>query len=248
MPIRNALAVLVVLLSGCVTSRHGVVGIEAAVVGLSIANEVAQDIARQRTAEEQWRQQEQMRQQQLMQQQQAEPMAQPPMTEAPMAGGAGAPPLAPQPRPGGLRIAVVSPDAYGWDVLFDDGGGCSTPCTVSVQPIRPVLLRAHPDSYARRPDEVFLPHLMAYADSGAIQIEPHRTAKGELATGITFTTLGGMAAITGLTLFSVGCLGQSSDGLCRAGAVTLGIGSLVTAGAIWLIVDSLPQAVIRAGL
>ena len=53
-----------------------------------------------------------------------------------------------------------------------------------------------------------------------------------------------MAVVTGISLAAVGC-GDStfgSSGMCTAGSTTLAIGSLVTAGAIWLITESLPKA------
>jgi hypothetical protein len=80
-------------------------------------------------------------------------------------------------------------------------------------------------------------------------VQAHGTSNGKLATGITFTSLGGMALLTGVTLTAIGCGGgeRASSGLCTAGLTTLGAGAAVTAGAISLIVDSLPRAEIRPG-
>ena len=67
---------------------------------------------------------------------------------------------------------------------------------------------------------------------------------GAYATGVTFTTLGGTALITGVTLAAVGCF-SDRDGLCTAGKITGVSGALVTAGAIWLMRRALPKVRVR---
>jgi hypothetical protein len=78
-----------------------------------------------------------------------------------------------------------------------------------------------------------------------VQVQAHPTSDGKLATGIVFTSFGGMAAITGIALTAVGCSDAERAGMCKAGAVTLGVGALVTAGSIMMILDSLPRAEFR---
>jgi hypothetical protein len=58
-----------------------------------------------------------------------------------------------------------------------------------------------------------------------------------------------MAVVTGISLAAVGCgdSAMASSGMCTAGGTTLAIGSLVTAGAIWLITESLPKAELVPG-
>jgi hypothetical protein len=66
-------------------------------------------------------------------------------------------------------------------------------------------------------------------------------ADGAYVTGIVFTTLGGMALATGITLTAVGCSSDDRRGMCIAGLITGGVGGVVTAGSILLMVKSLPQ-------
>lgn len=145
--------------------------------------------------------------------------------------------------PGTVKVDVVSASANGrWDVYIDDQVVCTTPCSRWIDPSRPVLLRAREDGFMRAPDKIRLSNLGAPA--GAVQLQAHSTSTGQLTTGITFTTFGGLAVITGITLTSVGCLAGESGGMCTGGLISLGAGALVTAGSVWLILDSLPRATI----
>jgi hypothetical protein len=49
--------------------------------------------------------------------------------------------------------------------------------------------------------------------------------------------------MTGAALMPLGC-GHSGDGKCTGGMVALGLGLVVTGGAIWLILDALPRGVV----
>ena len=145
---------------------------------------------------------------------------------------------------GTVRVDLVSANANSrWDVYYDDQVICTTPCTRYLDPARPIFLRTREDGPAG-PDKIRVLDLLEAAGDGAVQVHAHPTSYGKLATGITFTTFGGMAVVTGISLAAVGCSGGTfgSTGMCTAGGTTLAIGSLVTAGAIWLITDALPKA------
>ncbi len=153
--------------------------------------------------------------------------------------------------PGTVKVDLVSANASNrWDVYYDDEVVCSTPCSRWLDPARPLLLRAREGGgFGRGADRISVRDLEQHAASGGLQIQAHGTANGKLATGITFTSLGGMALFAGVALTAVGCGGgeRASTGLCTGGLVTLGAGASVTAGAILLIVDALPRVEIRPG-
>jgi hypothetical protein len=151
--------------------------------------------------------------------------------------------------PGTVRTDFVSASANGrWDVYIDDQVACTTPCTKFVDPNRPILLRAREDSMFTGPDKIQLAGLGDGAAAGSVQLQAHPTARGELATGITLTSFGGLGVLTGITLAAVGCPNGISDGQCVAGLSTFGLGGLLTAGAIWLILDAMPRADIVPGV
>jgi hypothetical protein len=163
------------------------------------------------------------------------PYAQPP----PMAMGQGS----------GIQVELLSAHANArWDVYVDDEVICTTPCRRFLDPTHPVFLRTRDHGFFQAPDELSVPNLFPAAREGAVQLQARPTSKGQLAAGATFASLGGTAIMTGITLASVGCsrsLGSSMDGgMCNSGVIALGAGTLVTAGAIWLILDSLPKAVV----
>lgn len=129
-----------------------------------------------------------------------------------------------------------------WDVYVDDEVICSTPCTKRIDPNRPVLMRARPDGIGM-PEEVSVPNLFPAAlESGEVQLLARPTQRGQFVTGLTFTSLGGMAVMTGGMLAALGCSDADRAGLCNGGLITAGVGTFVAAGAVWLIVDSLPRA------
>jgi hypothetical protein len=92
------------------------------------------------------------------------------------------------------------------------------------------------------PDKIRMLNLGPDALGGPLQVQAHPTSRGELLTGITFTSFGGLALLSGITLSAVGCPSGRSDGMCTGGLISLAAGSLVTAGALWLIFDSAPRA------
>lgn len=91
------------------------------------------------------------------------------------------------------------------------------------------------------PDKVRVTNLLAHG-GGHLQLQAHATARGQLATGITFTALTGMGVIAGIALSSIGCFGDDEHGVCTPGLITLGVTAPLLAGSIWLITDSMPRA------
>jgi hypothetical protein len=87
---------------------------------------------------------------------------------------------------------------------------------------------------------VSFPDLRPYAADAPLEIRAHPRSNGKLATGITFTSVGGLAFTTGVVLSSVGC--SSSAASCRGGIITALLGGAVTAGGIWLMLDSRARA------
>lgn len=149
--------------------------------------------------------------------------------------------------PGTVRVDLISGSAdRRWDVYYDDQVICTTPCARWLDPTRPVALRTRDDGSFGSPDRLRLAHLGPAAQGGAVALIANPTHRGQLATGITFTSLGGMAAVTGTVLASVGCSSSDRAGMCGAGAITLGAGVLATAGSLLLLLDALPRTEVRA--
>jgi hypothetical protein len=149
--------------------------------------------------------------------------------------------------PGTIQVDLVSanPSAR-WDVYYDDEVICSTPCSRWLDPSRPLLFRSRDrGAFGGGSERIQVRDLEPHAQAGAVQVQAHPTSNGKMATGITFTSLGGMAVVTGIALTAIGCGGDRA-GLCTGGLVTLGAGAAVTSGAISLIYDALPRAEIRA--
>ena len=95
--------------------------------------------------------------------------------------------------PGTVKVDFVSSDGdTRWDVYLNDEATCTTPCARWLEPSRPITLRSRGGSRAtkltvRRLDPM----------AGPLQVVAKPTSKGKLATGITFTALGGLALVTG---------------------------------------------------
>ncbi len=71
---------------------------------------------------------------------------------------------------------------------------------------------------------------------------PTRRRRASSRPGIVFSTFGGMGVMTGITFSAIGCSSSDRPGFCTAGLISLGAGALVTAGSIFLILDSMPRA------
>jgi len=144
--------------------------------------------------------------------------------------------------PGTVKVDFVSADANSrWDVYADDVVICTTPCERSVSAERPVMLRARDESFGGSPDRVSVLNLLDHSGEGRLQLQAHHTARGELATGLTFTALAGMGVLTGVTLTGVG-YGLGESGMGKAGLITMAVSIPATLGSIWLILDSRARA------
>lgn len=145
------------------------------------------------------------------------------------------------PPPGTVQVDFVSASADDrWDVYVDDQATCTTPCARFVDPSRPLVLRTRED----RPTTLRIDRLET--GLGPLQVSAAPTAKGALSTGIVFTTLGGLAAATGIVLTSVGCsMTDELPGMCTAGLISLVAGSAVTTGSIMLMLDARARIGVR---
>jgi hypothetical protein len=137
----------------------------------------------------------------------------------------------------GVATEFVSATSLPWEVMVDQQSACWTPCKLALDGPHWVTLR----SRDRRPIRL---------DIGELGRQPavvtaHDLKQGTYATGITFTALGGMGVVTGITLTAVGCSTDRS-GMCTAGLISGGAGALVTVGGIWLMRQALPRYQVRA--
>jgi hypothetical protein len=138
------------------------------------------------------------------------------------------------PQQSGARATFVSTTEKRFDVRIDDNAVCTTPCSIFVEPLRYITMHSHEER--GRPTKLSVGHLPA----GDVMITAKPRSEGLFATGVTFTSLGGVAAVTGITLTAVGCSSDDRRGMCRAGLITGGIGLAVTFGSIRMIQRSLP--------
>ncbi|HEU0032104.1 MAG TPA: hypothetical protein VFQ53_15830 [Kofleriaceae bacterium] len=162
----------------------------------------------------------------------AQPGVTPPVDNPAPAYSEPAPPPGPPPPPSS-RVTFVSTGATRWDVRIDDNAVCTTPCSIPIEPMRFVTMHSH-DRHPIKLD-------VGYVPDGDVLVRAKPRDNGAFATGITFTTLGGAAAVTGITLFAVGSATDNGT-MYRAGLITGVIGLGVTAGSIQLIRRSLPRA------
>jgi hypothetical protein len=136
-----------------------------------------------------------------------------------------------------VRFWPVRP-SEDWDVVVGDRQICKTPCERWVDPAMPFSLK-HDPGFWQKNQFVELPDLRKYAQLERMDVNVIPRATGEFAVGIVATSLGGAALATGVVLTSAGC--GSGGAMCKAGLINMPIGALVTAGGIWMIVDSSGQ-------
>ena len=85
-------------------------------------------------------------------------------------------------------------------------------------------------------------NLLDHAGEGRVQLQAHHTARGELATGITFTAFTGMADYHRYHADRRRLLVERHDGMCKGGIITMAVSAPLLAGSIWLILDSRARA------
>lgn len=139
-----------------------------------------------------------------------------------------------QPIAGGARTTFMSTTEKRWDVRIDSNAVCTTPCSLYVEPGRFVTMYTQD----RHPQKLSV----GYLPPGDHMVNAKPRADGAFATGVTFTTLGGAALVTGITLTAIGCFVPDRRGICTAGLITGIAGAVVTAGSIGMIKRSLPKA------
>jgi hypothetical protein len=113
------------------------------------------------------------------------------------------------PQQPGARATFVSTTEKRFDVRLDDNAVCTTPCSIYVEPLRYITMHSHEER--GRPTKLSVGHLPA----GDLMITAKPRSEGLFATGVTFTSLGSVAAVTGITLAAVGCSGEDRRELSR---------------------------------
>lgn len=146
-------------------------------------------------------------------------------------------PSAPPPTPTGVETEFLSATAMPWEVMVDRQSICETPCKIYLDGAHWITMRTR----EARPLRMEVGNLGARPS----QVVAQDLSTGKYATGITFTTIGGMAVVVGVVFTAVGC-STDRDGMCTAGLITGGAGALTTLGGIWLIKSSLPRVKVRA--
>jgi hypothetical protein len=137
--------------------------------------------------------------------------------------------------PGTVKVDFESANASTrWDVYVDDQATCTTPCSRWVDPTHPLVMRARDQA-----DKVRIADIDPR--QGPLQIDAEPEDRGNFTVGLVFTSLGGLGVVTGISLLGVGCSGIS-DGMCTGGLITTGVSSIVTAGAIWLMLKAKPRS------
>jgi hypothetical protein len=138
--------------------------------------------------------------------------------------------------PGEVDMHFVSDDpGLTWTVSADGDELCSTPCTRRLKTSESILMRT-------RSEGVYPPRIIDVAPQAKRAVLVAEASSNALfVNGVTFTSLGGMGIIIGITLSAVGCTDlQKHAGMCTAGLITGGVSAPLTAVAILMLVNSLP--------
>jgi hypothetical protein len=142
--------------------------------------------------------------------------------------------------PGQVELNFISEDERSpWELYVRDQLECSSPCTRWVNEWDGITLRSRSGRH-----ELYIPGLAAEGPpSRRVLVVAENPSRAKQVNGIVFTTLGGMAVVTGITFAAVGCSNpERRGGLCTAGLITGGVGLPMTAGAILMLIDSMAQA------
>lgn len=136
----------------------------------------------------------------------------------------------------GVDTNFVSATGMAWEVMVDQQSACVTPCR---------LLLARPSWITMRTRERS-PLRLEVGSLGAVPtlVTAHDLQHGKYATGIVFTSFGGMALVVGITLGAVG-YGAEREGMKTAGLITGASGAAMTLGGIYLMRSALPRTYVR---
>jgi hypothetical protein len=135
--------------------------------------------------------------------------------------------------PAPTRATFISTSSEQWDVTIDGEAVCSTPCTFPLFPIQFVTLRS------QEPRPVILD--VGRLPPGDLIVSGKPLHNGMYAGGIVATTLGGMAAVIGITFYAVGAA-RDRSGMTTAGLITGAAGGIALTGGIYLMMNAVPSA------
>lgn len=136
---------------------------------------------------------------------------------------------------GTVRTEFRSTDpARHWNVLIDDKLTCITPCDTFVAPLRTIVMQS-----GGLPREQKLTFTDLPVNQGTVQVTADPRNVPEFTLGLTFTSLGGLAIVTGIPLVAIGN-SREDAGMSRAGKITILAGAPAVALGIFLLVDSRP--------
>jgi hypothetical protein len=137
-----------------------------------------------------------------------------------------------------VRFMTGDPEIT-WEVVIDNKPVCATPCTRFVHPASPVLLREKDASFLRGQAIREVDSLQDHVAEAPLDLVVHSKHTARRAAGITFVSLSGVAAATGITLTAVGFAGDSK-GVSTAGLIIAPIGLVSLGGSLWFFLST-PQ-------
>ncbi len=156
--------------------------------------------------------------------------------------------LAPLPRfakergSGTLRVTFTVGDSdRAWELRKDQQFVCRAPCSRWVNPSEVYQLRTENGPDFQTLD---VPDLSRFAGSGAVEVRAYQRRQGKLLTGIALTGSGGGLAFMGGFLALAGGLADRS-GLRLAGAITAGVGVVLIAPGVYLMISSGSRTEVR---
>jgi len=149
--------------------------------------------------------------------------------------------LAPLPRftkergSGTLRVTFASGTSErAWELRQNQQFVCRTPCTRWINPSETYQLRTEngPDFQTLE-----VPELARFVSSGSVEVRAYERRQGKLVTGIALSGAGGGLMFMGGFLALAGGLSERS-GLKTAGAITAGVGAVMIAPGLYLMLTS----------
>jgi hypothetical protein len=156
--------------------------------------------------------------------------------------------LAPLPRfakergNGTLRVTFTVGDSdRAWELRKSQQFVCRAPCTRWVSPSETYQLRTETGPDFQTLD---VPDLTRFAGSGSLEVRAYQRQQSKLITGIALAGSGGGLAFMGGFLALAGGLAERS-GLKTAGAITAGVGAVMIAPGIYLMVTSGSRTEVR---
>lgn len=149
--------------------------------------------------------------------------------------------LAPLPRfakergSGTLRaVFAAGSGERAWELRQNQQFVCRTPCTRWINPSESYQMRTEtgPDFQTLE-----VPNLSRFAGSGSVEVRAYERRQGRFITGLALTGSGGGLAFMGGFLALAGGLSERS-GLSLGGAITAGVGLVMVAPGVYLMVTS----------